>query len=61
MNKDTLLQLLKQQVQYAVGLNGKIGVEATRRDACNAANATLQLLETFFGLDPAEVLESLDI
>lgn len=57
MNKDQLIQLLAQQIKYAMGLDGKIGIDAAeeRRKACDAANSTLHLLETKFKLDPERV------
>jgi len=57
MNKDQLIQLLAQQIKYATGLDGKIGIDAAneRKLACDAANSTLHLLETKFKLDPERV------
>ena len=57
MNKDQLIQLLAQQIKYATGLDGKIGIDPAeeRRKACDEANSTLHLLETKFKLDPERV------
>lgn len=58
-NKVRLLAILTQQVSHAFGFDGQIGPEAQkeREKAIKAANATLKVLETKFGLDPEEVLE----
>ena len=59
--KETLLTLLTQQVSYAFGLNGKLGLEAKkeRQAAVEAANSTLSLLESQFGMDPEDTLEGI--
>jgi uncharacterized membrane protein len=46
MTKESLIQLLAQQIKYATGLDGKIGIEAAneRKLACDAANCTLAIL-----------------
>lgn len=61
--KEQLLATLTEQVRYAFGLNGRLGIEAQneRHEAVVAANATLSLLEKRFGLDPEEVLASVDV
>ena len=55
MNKEQLIQLLAQQIRYAMNLDGRLGVEEERRQACDEANRTLHLLETKFHLDPERV------
>ena len=55
MNKDQLIQLLAQQIRYAMNLDGYLGVDDDRRQACDEANRTLHLLETKFHLDPERV------
>ena len=55
MNKDQLIQLLAQQIKYAMDLDGRLGVDEERRKACDEANSTLHLLETKFKLDPERV------
>ena len=58
-NKETFLALLTQQVQYAFGLDGKLGLEAKkeRQMAVAAVNSTLEILETQFDMDPEDALE----
>jgi hypothetical protein len=58
-NKETLLTTLTEQVRYAFGLNGKLGLEAMkeRQEAVRAVNATLEILETQFDMDPEDALE----
>lgn len=55
MNKDQMIQLLAQQIKYAMGLNGRFGVDEERRQAGDEVNHTLHLLETKFKLDPEQV------
>jgi hypothetical protein len=59
MNKNNLIQLLAQQIQHAVGLDGKLGPDAVneRREACNAANATIDKL-TQLGMEAEEAFEA---
>lgn len=59
--KETLLQLLQQQISYAQSLKGGLDLVAQneRHDALVAANSTLSLLKRRFHLDPKKVLESL--
>lgn len=58
-NKEQLLALLTEQVKYAFGMNGKLGLEAMkeRQEAVRAVNATLEILETQFDMDPEDALE----
>ena len=55
MNKEQLIQLLAQQIKYAFSLDGRLGIEEERRQACDEANRTLHLLETKYHLDPEQV------
>ena len=61
--KETLIQLLRQQISYAQSLNGKLGlaIQNEKHEALVAANSTLSLLEKRYGLDPKKVLVSLNI
>ena len=58
MTKESLIQLLSQQIKYATGLDGKIGIEAAneRKFACDAANCTLAIL-TQMGLEAEDAFE----
>ena len=58
MNKNNLIQLLAQQIKYATGLDGKIGIDAAneRKLACDAANCTLAIL-TQMGMEADEAFE----
>lgn len=60
--KETLLQLLRQQIHYVQSLNGKLGlaIQNEKHEALVAANSTLSLLKKRYGLDPKKVLTSLN-
>ena len=61
--KETLIQLLRQQISYVRSLNGKLGlaIQNEKHEALVAANSTLSLIEKRYGLDPKKVLVSLNI
>lgn len=52
MNKEQLIQLLAEQIKHATDLDGRFDATEERRQACDAANITLALLENKFHLDP---------
>ena len=58
MTKESLIQLLAQQIKYATGLDGKIGIDAAndRKLACDAANCTLAILSQM-GLEADDAFE----
>lgn len=61
MTQSELMDLLRQQVQHAVGMDGSLApghVEA-RKAACAAANATLDLLVDKYGVAGEEVMDDL--
>lgn len=61
MTQSELMDLLRQQVQRAVGIDGSLApghVEA-RKAACAAANATLDLLVDLYGVSGEEVMDDL--
>jgi hypothetical protein len=61
MTQSELMDLLRQQVQHAVGMDGSLApghVEA-REAACAAANATMDLLVEKYGVCGEEVMDDL--
>ena len=58
MTQEFLIQLLAKQIQYATGMDGKIGLDASNRRklACDDANRTIDTLSQM-GMEPEEALE----